>query len=198
MRDAGLSGAPGLPLRRDREVGDADVEGMALEGLSPPDYALHPLVPAPPCLAISCRAGRGGDLLPPNPLPEPREAPHSLLLWGAPRTHWALPTPPHHRLPLPSCSQRLSPATRGAFQLHSPQSLELQPLSLLDRPYEVPPVPHSPALFPAASPARWLQHMGQVAALTQAWQHAVALPPTWHEHDRAAAAGGRQSTESEQ
>lgn len=41
----------------------ADVEGTAGEGLSPPDYALHPPpppLPAPPCLAMPC--GGGGAL----------------------------------------------------------------------------------------------------------------------------------------
>lgn len=47
-------------------------------------------------------------------------------------------------------------------------------------------------------PGLWLQHMGQVAAVIQARQHTVALPPAWHECDRAASAQGRQCSESEQ
>lgn len=59
-------------------------------------------------------------------------------------------------------------------------------------------MPHAPAPFPTMPPAPWLQHMGQVAAVIQAWQHTAAQPPAWHERDRAAAARGRQHRESEQ
>lgn len=206
-KDAGLSGAAPdcpLPLLTPPPTaglgsggGHADAEGMAGEGLSPLDYALHPPFPAPPCLAIPCGGGlqngavgreRRRPAPPPHPLPAPGEALHSLLLWGVPGTHQALPTPPHHWLPPPSCSPPLSPTTRGASLPHSPQSPGLQCLCPVHRPYKVPPVPHDPAPLPAMPPAPWLQHTGQVAAVIQAWQHAVALPPAWHKHDRAAAA----------
>lgn len=82
VQDAGAERrAPGLQGWGGGGETHADVEGTAGEGLSPPDYALHPPPPPPfqplrawPCPAGGgglCRAGpwagRGGDLLPPPP-----------------------------------------------------------------------------------------------------------------------------------
>lgn len=172
--------------------------------IPPPPHPSSPSVPGHALRGVggSAERGRGqgeeATCSPHRPLPAPGEARRSLLLWGAPGTHRGLPTPPHHRLPPPSCSPRLSPTTRGASQLHNPRSPGLQTLSPVHCPYEIPPMPHAPAPLPAVPPVPWLQHTGQVAAEIQAWQHAAALPPAWHERDRAAAARGRQCRESEQ
>lgn len=55
--------APGLPTGRSGEGGHADVQGMAGEGLSPPDRALDPLsspsVPGHPLRGGSAERGCG-------------------------------------------------------------------------------------------------------------------------------------------
>lgn len=191
VQDAGLSGAaPDCPPAQDWGGGDAHAEGWH-EKEEPPGRWFATLQPLRAWLSLrgrsaerDCGQGQEATRSPHHPRTCTRGGSTQPSAVGSS----LYPTGLFPCLPITSPSSILLSVPESNHSWSTPAAWS-------------PPWysgPWAPAPLPVMLPGLWLQHTGQVAAVIQAWQHMVALPPAWHECDRAATARGRQCGESEQ